>query len=145
MSPSRYQGGRSSGRMDDPLVYDRPNAGYVVGLISDIYLAGKIAQSARQHGLNVHHFDRGDDLVAFVQGHKTLFIILDWDHREAESFKILKALRDSADLRRVPVIGYLSSAKQELVQEAERAGCDRVYGKTEFNKNLNDFMMRYAR
>ena len=143
--PQRKEVSPVESRYTDPLLRDPSNAGYVVGLIKEMFLAGKITQAARLNALNVHLFDHADDLRPFMQTHKICFCILDWDHLEAESFKFLNALKDFADLKRVPVIGYLSQAKQDLMELAKRAGCDRVYGKTEFHRSLNDFMMRYAR
>jgi len=71
-------------------------------------------------------------------------VVLDWDDCEAEAFKLLSAFSFNESLRRIPTIGYLSQAKRHLKDEAQNAGCHRVYGKTEFTKGIEDLFMRYA-
>ena len=137
-----------------PVAFDQPleesqqpafgPRGTVVGLVSNLLLATKIAQAAKNFGVSIHNSDRAESLLQFVQQKKIYFIILDWDGCEAEAFKFLNAKRQMADLKGVPVIGYLSQAKHMIKEEAQKAGCDRVYGKTEFQNVLNDLMMRYV-
>ncbi len=116
----------------------------VFGLVSNMMLATKIAQSARHNHLPVHNFDKAADLIAGLKQNKPVLIILDWDKCEAEAFKVLNELHKDADFRNVPTIGYLSSSNRVIAEEARSAGCHRIYGKTEFNRELDQLLARYA-
>lgn len=118
--------------------------GTVYGLVSNLLFATKIAQSAKHCHLAVHNFDKAEPLLEHARKKPPALIILDWDGCEAEAFKVLKELKASADLKGVPSVGYLSHIKTALKEEAERAGCHRVYSKSEFTRTLDDLLMRYA-
>lgn len=118
--------------------------GTVFGLVSNLLIASKIAQSAKYCHLAIHNFDQAEPL--FVHGKQKLpvLIILDWDDREAEAFKLLGKMSRDEDLKKVPTVGYVSQPKTALKADAQRAGCHRVYSKTDFLKNLNEILTRYA-
>ena len=117
----------------------------VYGLVSNIAMASKIADAARKCHLAVHNFDRAEPLITHAIQKKPKLVILDWDACEAEAFKTLKELAKNADLKGVPAVGYVSGAREVLKQEAQRAGCYRVYSKTEFIKEMELIMARYAK
>ncbi len=118
--------------------------GAVYGLVSDILFASKIAQAAKHVHLAVHNFDKAEPLLQHTKQRPPVLIILDWDRCEAEAFKVLKELSSNADLKSVPSVGYLSQIKAPLKEEAQRAGCHRVYTKTEFTRSLEDLLVRYS-
>ncbi len=118
--------------------------GAVYGLVSNLLLASKIAQSAKHCHLSVHNFDKAEPLIEHAKQKLPVLVILDWDACEAEGFKVLKELSANADLKSVATVGYLSQTKNALKDEAQRAGCHRVYSKTEFLKVLEELLARYA-
>lgn len=125
---------------------EQRRGGSLFGLISNIQVATRIAQSAKHCHLGVHNFDNSAKLVEHAKLTPPMLIILDWDGCEAESFKVLKELSGNADLKSVPVVGYLSSGtKTPLLDEARRAGCLRVYPKSEFLRELDLIVARYAK
>jgi len=117
----------------------------VYGLVANLHLATKIGQSAKLHHLKVHNFDKADRLVECAKQEIPCFVILDCEGCEAEAFKVLKAFAWDADLKSIPVVGYVSQTKRVLKEEVERAGCLRVYMKTEFFRMLDDLIRRFAR
>ena len=118
--------------------------GSVYGLISNLVLAAKLAQSAKHCHLGIHNFDKAADLAARAKQKLPILVVLDWEGREAEAFSLLKAFSGDPDLRGVPVIGCVPQEKGALKEEARRAGCLRVYLKSEFHRSLNDILLRYA-
>ena len=118
--------------------------GTVLALVSSMLVATKIAQTAKLCHLGVRNFDRAEALMAYAAQHPPMVIVLDWDQCESEAFKILNELKKNADLQKVASIGYVSNTKQAVKQDAERAGCHRVYTKTEFMRDLALILTRYA-
>ena len=120
-------------------------SGVVYGLISNMPMAARIVKAAKAHHWEVRNFDRSEALLESAKQKPPCLVILDCDGCEAEGFKVLKVLAGDADLKKVPVVGYVSLSKMAVKTEVERAGCLRVYPKTEFLRILDDLMVRYAR
>ena len=120
------------------------HGGIVYGLVRDLFVATKIAQAAKHCHLAVHNSDKADTLWAHAKERKPVLVILDWDGCEAEAFKFLKEMGQNADFKMVPSVGYLSQVKSVTRDEAQRAGCHRVYTKTEFMHDLETLIARYA-
>lgn len=118
--------------------------GPVFGLVSEIDMASRIAKAARHCRLPVHNFDQAEALLRGAREKRPVLILLDLEKREAEAFKVLNELRSNADLKGVAAVGYVSGVRESLKDEARRAGCDRVYGKTELIKDLEHLFARYA-
>ena len=105
---------------------------------------GRRMTSAKPCRVSVHNFDNAPALIGQLREKKPFLVILDWDTREADAFKVLKELASNADLKGVVVVGYVSGSRENLKQEAQRAGCHRVYGKTELTRDLEHLLARYA-
>lgn len=130
--------------MEKNIYFGIKKGGLVLGLAADMAWAGKIAKTAAQFGLIVHNCDQAAALVDHAKKAQPLLVLVDFDSCEAEGFKVLKEFSGNADLRKVPVVGSVSQSKSDLKAEAERAGCDRVYFRTEFGRILNDLFIRYV-
>lgn len=125
--------------------HELPVHGAVFGLLSNVLVATKMAQAAKHHHVGVHNFDRAEAVIEHVRQKAPFLIVIDWDGCEAEAYKMLKALRSDEAFKKIAVIGYVSQVKVDVKREAERAGCDRVYLKAEFMKDLENIVMRYAK
>lgn len=118
--------------------------GMVFGLLGDVGTASRIAKAAKLCHLEVHNFDKSETLKDHFKRTIPILLLIDWDLREAEAYHLLNEMAENADFKRVPKIGFVSQSKEALKREAQRAGCDRVYFKTEFLRELNNIFMRYA-
>ena len=92
----------------------------------------------------VSEAENGARALVEVRAGRPDLVIVDLETCEVEAFQVLKELRESADLKGVPVVGVVTQAKSMLKPEAEKAGCLRVYLKTEFGRVLPDLIARYA-
>lgn len=119
-------------------------AGTVFGLISGVDMATRIAKAARVCGLGVYNTDKTESLIKTMGGGKPVLILIDWDGCEREAYKLMDTLRGKTSLKRVPILGFVSKAKEMIKDEAQRAGCDRVYFKTEFIHDLDIILARCA-
>jgi hypothetical protein len=120
-------------------------SGTVFGLCTNLQMAAKIAQAAKHCHLSAHNFDSAGPLLAQFRVLPPILVILDWDTCEAQAFKFLKETAYDAEMKHVPVIGYLSSGtRTPLREEAQHAGCHRVYTKSEFFRDIEMILARYA-
>ena len=116
----------------------------VFALVADMATATQIAQCAARLHVGVRNFDNVQKLVSQVLIERPFLVILDLEKREVEAFRVLNELRKNADLKGIPVVGFVTQAKEMVRPEAEKAGCFRVYMKTEFGRELPDLIARYA-
>ena len=132
-----------NGAFGEPVVV-KPGA-IVYTLLRDIATATKIVKCAARFGLAVRNFDRAETVIENARSKMPFLIILDFEHCEAEAYKTLKEFRGNADFKSVPFVGFITKAGDAVKREAECAGCDRVYMKTEFDRELPNLMTRYAK
>ena len=116
----------------------------VFALVGDMTVATQIAKCAAGLHVGVRNFDKAERLMAQAVGERPFLVILDLEKCEAEAFRVLKELHENADLKNVPAVGFVTQAKAMVKPEAEKAGCFRVYMKTEFGRELPDLISRYA-
>jgi ribosomal protein S2 len=121
----------------------KPRRG-VFALVGDMATATQIVKCAAGLHIGVRNFDRAEKLIAEAVIQRPFLVILDLEKCEAEAFRTLKELRGNADLKSVAVVGFVTQAKVMVKPEAEKAGCFRVYMKTEFGRELPDLISRYA-
>jgi hypothetical protein len=116
----------------------------VFALVADMVAATKIAKCASGLHVGVRNFDSAEKLVAQAVIERPFLVILDFEKREAEAFRVLNELHKNADLKGIPAAGFVTQEKVMVKPEAEKAGCSRVYMKTEFGRELPDLIARYA-
>jgi DNA-binding NtrC family response regulator len=116
----------------------------VFALVADMAAATQIVKCAAGLHIGVRNFDSAEKLVAQAAVEKPFLVILDLEKREAEAFRVLNELHKNADSKGVAVVGFVTQAKVMVKPEAEKAGCFRVYMKTEFGRELPDLIARYA-
>lgn len=129
----------------EALIYGRAAAGKVLyALVRDMATASRIVKNANALHIMARNFDRAQTLVEHAAKEKPYLVILDLETCEAEAFRVLKELHENADLKGVPAVGVVTQEKAMVKPEAEKAGCLRVYLKTQFIKELPDLIARYA-
>jgi len=116
----------------------------VFALVADMAAATQIVKCAAGLHVGVRNFDGAERLVAQAVAEHPFLVILDLEKREAEAFRVLNELHKNADLKDIPAVGFVTQAKVMVKPEAEKAGCSRVYMKTEFGRELTDLIARYA-
>lgn len=116
----------------------------VFALVSDMATATQIVKCAAGLHIGVRNFDSAEKLIAHAAIERPFLVILDLEKREAEAFQALNEMHHNADLKGIPAVGFVTQAKVMVKPEAEKAGCFRVYMKTEFGRELPDLIARYA-
>jgi DNA-binding NarL/FixJ family response regulator len=106
--------------------------GRVIALMDDLFFQMKLAETAKQLGLEVKVAANGEALLALLQPEPKL-VIVDLNAR-SQPVKVIERLRAAhANLR---VVGFLSHVQRELAAQAQQAGCDEVMPRSTFTQNL---------
>ena len=106
--------------------------GNVVALVDDLFFQMKLAETAKQLGVEVKLATNGDALMALMAGAPKL-VIVDLNARSQPLQAIEKVRQSSKDIR---VVGFLSHVQTQLAAQAQAAGCNEVLPRSSFTENL---------
>lgn len=116
----------------------------VYALVGDLFFATRIVKTALQVGLEARAFDHADRLIEASKETEPALVVMDCQGLEKEAFCLLHAFRADEKLSRIPRLGYLMHGAVDLKREMRQAGCEQVYSKSEFTKELGNLLMRYG-
>jgi len=114
--------------------------GRVVALMDDLFFQMKLAETAKQLGIEVKMATNGEALMGLMASEPRL-VIVDLNARSQPLEAIEKLRQVRKDVR---VVGFLSHVQEELAAQAQAAGCDEVLPRSSFTQNLTS-ILRVAR
>jgi DNA-binding NarL/FixJ family response regulator len=106
--------------------------GRVVALMDDLFFQMKLAETAKQLGVELKVAANGDALMSLMESAPKL-VIVDLNARSQPIQTIERLRRAQKDLR---VVGFLSHVQIDLAAQAQAAGCDEVMPRSSFTQNL---------
>ena len=115
----------------------------VLAVVSDLFFTVKITDAAKKAGLAVELVKDSKEALARAENKPSL-IIVDLNFDAARPLELIGKLKQSAELKGVGVIGYLSHVQAELKQAAQEAGCDMVLARSAFSQNITQILKRHA-
>ncbi len=106
--------------------------GRVVALMDDLFFQMKLAETAKQLGVEVKVATSGEALEGLMLSEPKL-VIVDLNARNQPLQAIEKLRQTQKDVR---VVGFLSHVQTELAAQAQAAGCNEVLARSSFTQNL---------
>jgi DNA-binding NarL/FixJ family response regulator len=106
--------------------------GRVVALMDDLFFQMKLAETAKQLGVEVKVAANAEALMGLMASGAKL-IIVDLNARSQPLAAIEELRQAHKDVR---VVGFLSHVQRELAAQAQAAGCDEVLPRSSFTQNL---------
>jgi DNA-binding NarL/FixJ family response regulator len=106
--------------------------GRVVALLDDLFFQMKMAETAKQLGVELKVATNGDALMSLLESGAKL-VIVDLNARSQPVEAIEKVRQAGKNIR---VVGFLSHVQRELAAKAQTAGCDEVMPRSSFTQNL---------
>ena len=106
--------------------------GRVVALMDDLFFQMKLAETAKQLGVEVKVATNGEALMGLMASEPKL-VIVDLNARSQPIAVIEKLRQTQKDIR---VVGFLSHVQTELAAQAKAAGCNEVLPRSSFTQNL---------
>jgi CheY-like chemotaxis protein len=110
--------------------------GRVIALMDDLFFQMKLAETAKQLGVEVKVATNGEALMALMESAPKL-VIVDLNARSQPLLTIEKLRQVRKDIR---VVGFLSHVQTELAAQAQAAGCDEVLPRSSFTQNLAEIL-----
>jgi CheY-like chemotaxis protein len=107
--------------------------GRVVALMDDLFFQMKLAETAKQLGVEVKVAANGEALMVLMESQPKLVIVdLNARNHPIQTIEMLRHVRKD-----VRVVGFLSHVQTELAALAQAAGCDEVMPRSAFTQNLS--------
>jgi DNA-binding NarL/FixJ family response regulator len=106
--------------------------GRVVALMDDLFFQMKLAETAKQLGVEVKVATNGDAFLELMASEPKL-VIVDLNARSQPIAAIQKLRETYKDVR---VVAFLSHVQTELAAQAQAAGCNEVLPRSSFTQNL---------
>jgi len=115
----------------------------ILAAVQDIFFAAKITAAAKRVGVNVEFIREEDKLLQTAESSPSL-VILDLNNSGINSLELVRKLKTNSPERDVQIIAYLSHVQQELMRQAQNAGCDFVVARSVFSQNLDDLLRQHS-
>jgi len=106
--------------------------GRVIALMDDLFFQMKLAETAKQIGVEMKVATNGEAFQSLLNGDPKL-VIVDLNARSQPLAAVEKLRQTRKDIR---VIGFLSHVQTELAAQARAAGCNDVLPRSSFTQNL---------
>lgn len=116
----------------------------IIALVDDLLFSSRIREGARGLDITLEFVRSQEGLAERLNTKRPSLVILDLDSRSANPLQAIRDIKSSADLKDIPILGYLSHVKRELKEEAVRAGCNLVLPRSRFARDLREILTRYT-
>ncbi len=113
----------------------------VVAGVSDLFFASKITETAKHLGVQVTFAGSEEALLARAV-ETPARIILDLNQKSLGPVALIGKLKADPALAGVPVTAFVSHECSDLIEKAQRAGCDEVLTRGAFSKDLPEILKR---
>ena len=104
----------------------------VVALMDDLFFQMKLAETAKQLGIEVKVAANADALMSLMENAPKL-VIVDLNARNQPLQAIEKVRQNNKDVR---VVAFLSHVQTQLAAQAQAVGCSEVLPRSSFAQNL---------
>ena len=116
----------------------------VLVAVDDLFFSTKISETAKQLGIPLLFARSQDEVIARALTEKPALLIIDLNSTRCKPIATIGQIKDDADLRHIPVVGFLSHVQADLKVRATMAGCDRVLPRSVFTTHLPKILAEYT-
>lgn len=116
------------------------NEGRIVAAVDDMFFAAKIRGAAQHVGRQIDFVKSRAELDESLASSPVAMLIIDLNSDRMEPIQVIQHLKSQADLKAIPILGFLSHVQVDLKQQAEQAGCDHVMPRSAFSQRLPEIL-----
>lgn len=108
----------------------------VIAAVDDMFFASKIRGTAEQLQVDIRFVRSLESVLTAARETSPALIVADLQSQKVDAVALAKALKGDEELRRIPLLGFLSHVLADLQREAIRAGFDKVMPRSMFSRDL---------
>lgn len=112
--------------------------------VDDLFFLAKIQETARQLKVTIERAKSDRELLEKAAAIPPSLIILDLNSTTLKPLATIAKIRHNAQLKKTPMIGFLSHLQADLKLKAQEAGCDLVMPRSAFSVNLPSLLRRHG-
>lgn len=112
----------------------------VVALVEDLVFTAKLRAAAQAVEARLQIATQVEDLLALVRSAGPGLILLDLNFSRADALAIVAQVRETANGKKTPIVGFLSHVQTERAQQALAAGCAAALPRSLFVQQLPDLL-----
>ena len=116
----------------------------VLVAVDDLFFVSKITETAKHLGIPLLFARSQDEVIARALTEKPALLIVDLNSTRCRPVETILQIKEDADLRHIPVVGFLSHIQADLKIKATMAGCDRVLPRSVFTIHLPEILTEYT-
>jgi CheY-like chemotaxis protein len=109
----------------------------IATLIDDMFFNSKINAAAAECGRRIERIKSKEQLESLPQKLPAL-ILVDLNSERLDPVGAIEFLKSHAELKRIPVVSFVSHVQTDLINAARNAGCDYVLPRSVFTQNLKE-------
>ncbi len=112
--------------------------------VDDLFFLAKIQETARQLKVPIQLAKSDKELLEKAEAPAPALIILDLNSAALKPIPTITKIRQKPELKKTPVIGFLSHLQADLKLKAQEAGCNLVMPRSAFSMNLPGLLRRHG-
>lgn len=116
----------------------------VLVAVDDLFFASKITETAQRLGIPLLFARSQDEVIARALAERPALLIVDLNSTRCNPLETIGQIKEDADLRHIPIVGFLSHIQADLKVKATMVGCDRVLPRSAFTAHLPEILTQYA-
>ena len=90
----------------------------------DLFMSGKIASAAKQHGFEVSVAGSREALSAQLAKGPLALLLVDLSSDRLNSIALVEEVRQAEGTAKLPIVGFAGHVEKKLMEDALAAGCD---------------------
>ena len=108
----------------------------IIAAVDDMFFASKIRAVAEHLNIDIRFARNLDSVLSGARETRPDLIVVDLQSQKVNAVELAKAFKADAELRNIPLLGFLSHVLADLQQNALEAGFDRVIPRSVFSRDL---------
>ncbi len=113
----------------------------VIAAVDDMFFASKIRATAESLGVAVSFVRKQERILSGAREKRPDLILVDLHSQTVDPLAIAVALKSEPDLQSIPLLGFFSHVRTDLLEEAREAGYDTVVPRSVFSRDLASILI----
>lgn len=112
----------------------------ILAVVDDLLFSSKIRATAERAGRSVVFVRSRSDVVPEIRTRKPSLVIFDLDRPSLDAISAIAEIKAQPELASLPLIGFVSHVRADIIDAARRAGIDQVLARSAFVAKLPELV-----
>jgi two-component system chemotaxis response regulator CheY len=116
----------------------------ILAIVDDLMFTSKIKTAAAQMGIGLTFARSGTAALDELRKSAYSLVILDLNSARADPLGTVAAIKADPALTSIPIVGFVSHVRTDVIDAARQAGVDDVMARSAFTARLGEILSRGA-